>query len=89
MTPLNISFFLTILFGNILSFWIKGTLKANGFQTKIFRHSMDSRNMFDLARSTNNKTLKQKCYLLLLGELLVLVILIALSILIGKAFLSE
>ena len=62
-TKFSIVLFILAVLGNILGYWIKSILKDNNYPVKYFIHFGDTRNIFRLARSTNDKNSKVK-YLL-------------------------
>ena len=53
---------------NGLSYWIKFTLKQNGYEVSWFwNHLRDIPNMWRLAKNTENPTLRKRYYLMTLG----------------------
>lgn len=61
MLKYSIPLFIIAVIGNILGYWVKSTVKANGYSVKYFSgHFHDTKNLFKLAKLTGDKSIKTK-----------------------------
>jgi hypothetical protein len=65
MTKFLIPIFIIGLFANIVAYWVKNILKNNDYSTSyISGYFRDTKNIFKLAKSTNDKNNRKRYFIL-------------------------
>ncbi len=87
MNKYSILIFILTVLVNILGYWVKSIVKRNGYSVKYFSgHFRDTKNLFNLAKSTFDKSTRNKYLLIGFSEIGVIVTFIIFTILFLLSF---